>query len=114
MNSRAVATTALRDARADGEAQAAPVFACEAQRREWLNRSQGAPQCRSPGAVACDCTGIVGLWLRDMPFSITAAVGFIALSGVAVLNGLVMLSFINQLRQEGVTIGDAISRGASC
>jgi cobalt-zinc-cadmium resistance protein CzcA len=49
-----------------------------------------------------------------MPFSITAAVGFIALSGVAVLNGLVMLSFIEQLRQEGVPIEDAISRGASC
>jgi heavy metal efflux system protein len=48
----------------------------------------------APGAVACDCTGIVGLWLRDMPFSIPAAVGFIALSEVAVLNGLVMLSFI--------------------
>ena len=37
MNSRAVATAALRDARADGEAQAAPVFACEAQRREWFS-----------------------------------------------------------------------------
>ena len=42
--------------------------------------------------------GIVALWLRDMPFSISAAVGFIALSGVAVLNGLVMITFINQLR----------------
>ena len=41
--------------------------------------------------------GIVALWLRDMPFSISAAVGFIALSGVAVLNGLVMVTFINQL-----------------
>ena len=42
--------------------------------------------------------GIVALWLRGMPFSISAAVGFIALSGVAVLNGLVMVTFINQLR----------------
>ena len=41
------------------------------------------------------------LWLRDMPFSISAAVGFIALSGVAVLNGLVMLSFIRQLMRDG-------------
>ncbi|MBC7782464.1 MAG: CusA/CzcA family heavy metal efflux RND transporter [Burkholderiales bacterium] len=56
--------------------------------------------------------GIVALWLRDMPFSITAAVGFIALSGVAVLNGLVMVTFINQLRSEGVTLHEAIVRGS--
>ena len=43
--------------------------------------------------------GVAALWLRGMPFSISAAVGFIALSGVAVLNGLVMLSFIRQLRR---------------
>lgn len=43
--------------------------------------------------------GVVALWLRDMPLSISAGVGFIALSGVAVLNGLVMLSFIQQQRQ---------------
>jgi cobalt-zinc-cadmium resistance protein CzcA len=41
--------------------------------------------------------GIVALWLRDMSFSVSAAVGFIALSGVAVLNGLVMLTYIKQL-----------------
>ena len=45
--------------------------------------------------------GIVALWLRGMPFSISAAVGFIALSGVAVLNGLVMLTFIRQLIARG-------------
>jgi cobalt-zinc-cadmium resistance protein CzcA len=56
--------------------------------------------------------GVVALWLRDMPFSISAAVGFIALSGVAVLNGLVMVSFINQLRREGLGVGDAIYRGS--
>ncbi len=55
--------------------------------------------------------GIVSLWLRDMPFSISAAVGFIALSGVAVLNGLVMVSFINQLRREGLPRDAAILRG---
>ncbi|NUQ51744.1 MAG: CusA/CzcA family heavy metal efflux RND transporter [Phycisphaerales bacterium] len=55
--------------------------------------------------------GIVALWLRDMPFSISAAVGFIALSGVAVLNGLVMVSFINQLRREGLPRDAAILRG---
>ena len=55
--------------------------------------------------------GIAALWLRDMPFSISAAVGFIALSGVAVLNGLVMVSFINQLRSEGVGLDAAIERG---
>ncbi|GIW75215.1 MAG: hypothetical protein KatS3mg104_0278 [Phycisphaerae bacterium] len=52
--------------------------------------------------------GIVALWLRDMPFSITAAVGFIALSGVAVLNGLVMVSFINELRARGKRLDDSI------
>jgi len=56
--------------------------------------------------------GIVALWLRDMPFSIAAAVGFIALSGVAVLNGLVMVSSINQLRREGVTLHAAIMQGS--
>ncbi|KOX54809.1 cation transporter, partial [Streptomyces purpurogeneiscleroticus] len=45
--------------------------------------------------------GIAALWLRGMPFSVPAAVGFIALSGVAVLNGLVMLTFIKQLIAEG-------------
>ncbi|MGH7176090.1 MAG: efflux RND transporter permease subunit, partial [Tepidisphaeraceae bacterium] len=56
--------------------------------------------------------GILALWLRGMPFSITAAVGFIALSGVAVLNGLVMVSFINQLRAEGKTLDEAIVTGS--
>lgn len=56
--------------------------------------------------------GIIALWLRGMPFSISAAVGFIALSGVAVLNGLVMVSFINTLRKEGKTVHDAIVEGA--
>ncbi|MGH7130518.1 MAG: efflux RND transporter permease subunit [Phycisphaerales bacterium] len=55
--------------------------------------------------------GIVSLWLRGMPFSISAAVGFIALSGVAVLNGLVMVSFINQLRREGLARDAAILKG---
>jgi cobalt-zinc-cadmium resistance protein CzcA len=56
--------------------------------------------------------GILSLWLRAMPFSISAAVGFIALSGVAVLNGLVMVTFINQLRQEGLARDEAIIRGS--
>ena len=56
--------------------------------------------------------GIFSLWIRDMPFSISAAVGFIALSGVAVLNGLVMGTFINQLRAEGAPREDAIIQGS--
>jgi cobalt-zinc-cadmium resistance protein CzcA len=56
--------------------------------------------------------GIAALWLRDMTFSVSAAVGFIALSGVAVLNGLVMLSFMRQLIQQGSTKSDAIRVGA--
>lgn len=56
--------------------------------------------------------GIAALFLRGMPFSVPAAVGFIALSGVAVLNGLVMLTFIKQLVQEGRPLKEAISEGA--
>jgi heavy metal efflux system protein len=56
--------------------------------------------------------GIAALWLRGMPFSVSAAVGFIALSGVAVLNGLVMLSSIQELTREGAEKADAIYRGA--
>ncbi len=55
--------------------------------------------------------GILALWIRGLPFSISAAVGFIALSGVAVLNGLVMVTFINQLRAEGLARDIAIERG---
>ncbi len=45
--------------------------------------------------------GVFALWLRDLPFSISAGVGFIALSGVAVLNGLMMISYFNLLREQG-------------
>ena len=55
--------------------------------------------------------GVLSLWLRGMPFSISAGVGFIALSGVAVLNGLVMVSFMNQLRRQGISRDEAIERG---
>ncbi|GAA0360564.1 CusA/CzcA family heavy metal efflux RND transporter [Bowmanella denitrificans] len=57
--------------------------------------------------------GVLALSLRGMPLSISAAVGFIALSGVAVLNGVVMLTFIRQLKDEGKSIYDAIWQGAS-
>lgn len=56
--------------------------------------------------------GIIALWLRDIPISISAAIGFIALSGVAVLNGLVMISFIRSLREEGRSLADAVHEGA--
>lgn len=56
--------------------------------------------------------GIVALWLRDIPLSISAGVGFIALSGVAVLNGLVMISFIRSLRDNGMPLDQAIDEGA--
>ncbi len=56
--------------------------------------------------------GVLALWLRDIPLSISAGIGFIALSGVAVLNGLVMLSFIRQLREEGMPLPEAVRTGA--
>ena len=56
--------------------------------------------------------GVMALWLRDIPLSISAGVGFIALSGVAVLNGLVMIAFIRGLREEGRTLRQAVDEGA--
>lgn len=56
--------------------------------------------------------GIVALWLRDIPLSISAGVGFIAMSGVAVLDGLVLLSFIRDLREQGLKLDDAIRTGS--
>ena len=57
--------------------------------------------------------GIFALLLRGMPFSISAGVGFIALFGVAVLNGVVMVSYINKLREEGKSVADAVREGAA-
>ena len=56
--------------------------------------------------------GVLALWLRGIPFSISAAVGFIALSGVAVLNGIVMVAFIGALRESGKSLAEAIREGA--
>jgi len=55
--------------------------------------------------------GVFALWFRDIPLSISAGIGFIALSGVAVLNGLVMISYIRTLRQEGRPMDEAIEEG---
>ncbi|MCW5968685.1 MAG: efflux RND transporter permease subunit [Blastocatellales bacterium] len=57
--------------------------------------------------------GVLALAARGMPFSISAGVGFIALFGVAVLNGVVMVSYINRLREEGQPLGDAVREGAA-
>jgi cobalt-zinc-cadmium resistance protein CzcA len=56
--------------------------------------------------------GIIALLIRDIPISISAAVGFIALSGVAVLNGLVMVAFIRDLRVRGKSLDEALVEGA--
>jgi cobalt-zinc-cadmium resistance protein CzcA len=56
--------------------------------------------------------GILSLLFRGIPLSISAGVGFIALSGVAVLNGVVMISFVNELRREGRSIAEAVREGA--
>ena len=56
--------------------------------------------------------GVVALWLRALPFSISAGVGFVALFGVAVLNGLVLMSFARHLQEQGVPPIDAIRRAA--
>ena len=56
--------------------------------------------------------GFFSLWARGIPLSISAAIGFIALSGVAVLNGLVMISFISELREKGLGLDEAIMQGS--
>jgi cobalt-zinc-cadmium resistance protein CzcA len=56
--------------------------------------------------------GIIALWLRDMPFSISAGIGFIALSGVAVLDDMILVSTIRQLRERGLSLDDAVTRAA--
>ena len=72
--------------------------------REALLVSTGIPLALTGGVLA--------LWLRGIPLSLSAGVGFIALSGVAVLNGLVMVSFISTRRREGMTLEAAILDGA--
>jgi cobalt-zinc-cadmium resistance protein CzcA len=56
--------------------------------------------------------GIVALWLRDMPFSISAAIGFIALSGVAVLDDMILVSYVRQLRARGLSVEEAVRLAA--
>ena len=57
--------------------------------------------------------GIAALWIRSLNLNLSASVGFIALFGVAVLNGIVMVSYINQLRREGSQLSEAIREGAA-
>ncbi|MDR0705378.1 MAG: CusA/CzcA family heavy metal efflux RND transporter [Planctomycetaceae bacterium] len=56
--------------------------------------------------------GITALWIRDMPFSISAAVGFIAMSGVAVLDDMILVSYIRQLQQKGLELEEAVTQAA--
>src|SRR3954447_2093815 len=57
--------------------------------------------------------GIFALWLRDMPFSISAAIGFIALSGVAVLDDMILVSYVRQLRRKGLPLDEAVMEAAT-
>jgi cobalt-zinc-cadmium resistance protein CzcA len=57
--------------------------------------------------------GIFALWLRDMPFSISAAIGFIALSGVAVLDDMILVSYVRQLRERGLPLDQAVMQAAT-
>src|SRR5262249_14778078 len=56
--------------------------------------------------------GIIALWLRDMPFSISAGIGFIAMSGVAVLDDMILVSTIRQFRRKGLSLDDAVQQAA--
>ena len=55
--------------------------------------------------------GVLALWLRGLPFTVSAAVGFVALSGVAILNGLVLVTFIKQRIDGGATVKEAVREG---
>src|SRR5512138_298598 len=55
--------------------------------------------------------GVLALWLRGMPFTVSSAVGFIALSGVAILNGLVLVTFIKQKLESGEALEEAVREG---
>lgn len=55
--------------------------------------------------------GVLALWLRDLPFTVSAAIGFVALSGVAILNGLVLVTFIRQRLDAGVALEGAVREG---
>src|SRR5262249_36672187 len=57
--------------------------------------------------------GIFALWLRDMPFSISAAIGFIALSGVAVLDDMILVSYVRQLPDRGLPLDQAVVQAAT-
>lgn len=56
--------------------------------------------------------GVLALWLRDMPFSISAGIGFIALSGIATLDGIVLVTVFNELREQGRSLTEAVREGA--
>ena len=56
--------------------------------------------------------GVLALWLRDMPFSVSAAIGFVALSGVAVLDDMILVSTIRQLRQRSMSLDEAVEKAA--
>jgi cobalt-zinc-cadmium resistance protein CzcA len=56
--------------------------------------------------------GIFALWLRDMPFSVSAGIGFIAMSGLAVLDDMILVSYIRQLREKGLSLDDAVTKSA--
>jgi cobalt-zinc-cadmium resistance protein CzcA len=56
--------------------------------------------------------GVIALWLRGMPFSISAAIGFIAMSGVAVLDDMILVSYIRQLREKGLSLDEAVQKAA--
>jgi cobalt-zinc-cadmium resistance protein CzcA len=57
--------------------------------------------------------GIAALWIRELNLNLSASIGFIALFGVAVLNGIVLVSYITRLRQEGMAVMDAVVEGAA-
>jgi cobalt-zinc-cadmium resistance protein CzcA len=78
----------------------------------WTYRSARDAVLIFSGVPLAALGGVISLWLRGMPFSISAGVGFIALSGIAVLNGLVLVSSIKRLRSEGAEIASAVSESA--
>jgi len=78
----------------------------------WTYKSARDAALIFSGVPLAALGGVLSLWLRGMPFSISAGVGFIALSGIAVLNGLVLVSTIKRFRSDGEEILSAIRQSA--
>jgi len=77
-----------------------------------LGSGGNADQSGALAAVAAKPGGIVALWLTDTPFSVSSGIGFLALFGVSVQTAVVYISYVNELRRDGIDMAEAVRQGA--